>query len=340
VKYIDKNIAMCRYNTDKFLVTIILLTWNGEKYIPECAKSIAEQTHKNIEVIVVDNGSVDNSFQDLKCAHPEWIYIQHTGNIGFSAGMNSGLELARGKYVIPLNQDVYLDNSFIEKSVTIMETLANAGALGGVEYLWEGNKLTDKLKSPGPALFLRLRIKGMASIIETSIAKSFGVNGSFPFLRREALIELKKLDGHIYDTDYFSGWEDVDLYCRIQLRGWECYATQNIKAWHVGSSFDEERESFFAKSTFYQGWVMRNRWFVILKNLPIFVLIFLSPLLILIEIILPFYLLCRSPRTLRAWLNSWREILVSLSSICAKRRIIQNSRKISSFQIMRWFKGI
>lgn len=322
------------------LVSIIILVWNGEKYIRYCAKSIEEQTYNNIEVIVVDNASIDNSTEILKCMYPKWVFIQHRNNIGFAAGMNSGLELSKGKYVIPLNQDVFLNNFFVEKSVSIMETLTRTGALGAVEYLWEGNKFTDKLRSPGPALFLRLRIKGIASAIQSSISRSFGVNGSFPFLRREALVELKKLDGHIYDADFFSGWEDVDLYCRIQLRGWECYATQETKAWHVGSSFDEEKQSFFAKSTFYQGWVMRNRWFVILKNLPLFVFLFLSPLLLLLEFVLPFYLLCRSPRTLRVWLNSWKEIFVSFSSICAKRRIIQNSRKISYFQIMRWFKGI
>lgn len=327
-------------NADQPLVSIVLLNWNGENYIHACARSIAEQAYKNIEVIVVDNGSVDKSLQNLKCAYPEWAYIEHANNIGFAAGMNSGLVLAKGKYVIPLNQDVYLDNNFIEKSVNIMESLNRAGALGAEEYLWEGNKLTDKLRSPGPALFLRLRIKGIASKIETSIVKSFGVNGSFPFLRREALVELKKQDGHVYDPAFFSGWEDMDLWWRMQLRGWECYATQETKAWHVGSSFDDEKQSFLEKSTFYQVWIMRNRWFLIFKNIPLFILLFLSPLLLLLEFILPFYFLLRSPRSLRAWFISWREIFASLPSICAKRRVIQKHRKLRSLQIVRWFKAI
>lgn len=327
-------------NAEQALVSIVLLNWNGDNYIHACARSIAEQNYKNIQVIVVDNGSMDKSLQILKVSHPNWSYIQHKDNIGFAAGMNSGLEIARGDYVVPLNQDVYLDKNFIDKSVNIMESLNRAGALGAEEYLWERGKLTDEYRLPGPALFLRLRIKGVWLKIGAPIAKSFGVNGSFPFLRRNTLVELKKLDGHVYDPAFFSGWEDMDLYCRMQLRGWECYATQETKAWHVGSSFDDEKQSFLEKSTFYQGWIMRNRWFLILKNIPSLLLLFISPLLLLLEFILPFYFLFRSPRSLRAWLNSWREILMSLPSICAKRRIIQRHRKLSSFQIMRWFKAI
>jgi len=125
----------------------------------------------------------------------------------------------------------------------------------------------------------------------------------------------------------------------MQLRGWECYATTETRAWHSGSSFDEKR-SFIAKSTNYQSWIIRNRWFTILKNIPLPVLLFMSPLLLFFELILPFYFLCRSPRSLRAWFKSWRDIILSLPSICAKRRIIQQSRRVPVRHIVKWFKGI
>jgi len=322
------------------LVSIVLLVYNGEKYIQECAFAVKAQIYSHIEVVVVDNASTDRGMQILKSTYPNWIYIQHKDNLGFAAGMNSGLEIARGDYVVPLNQDVYLDCNFIDKCVNIMEALPGAGALGAEEYLWENGKRTDELRTLGSALFLRLRIKGVWLKIVAPVAASFGVNGSFPFLRREALFELKTRDGHVYDPAFFSGWEDMDLWWRMQLRGWECFATRETKAWHVGSSFDAEKQSFLQKSTFYQCWVMRNRWFLILKNIPLFLLLFLSPLLLLLEFILPFYFLLRSPRSLRAWLNSWREIIMSLPAIFEKRRIIQRDRKLSSLQIMRWFKAI
>ncbi len=324
----------------KPLVSIVLLLYNGENYIQGCAVSVKNQNYAEIEVIVVDNASNDRSMQILKSVHPNWIYIHHDDNIGFAAGMNSGIEIARGDYVVPLNQDVYLDEKFIEKSVNIMEALPRAGALGAEEYLWKDGKLTDEVRLSGPALLLQLRVKGIWLKINAPIASSFGVNGSFPFLRREMLVELKRLDGHIYDPAFFSGWEDMDLWWRMQLRGWKCFATQETKAWHAVSSFDGEKQSFLEKSTFYQGWIMRNRWFVILKNIPLPLLFLMSPFLFIIEIGFYFYILFRSPRSLRAWLKSWREILVSLPLICAKRRLIQKSSKLSMFQIMRWFRRI
>jgi hypothetical protein len=126
----------------------------------------------------------------------------------------------------------------------------------------------------------------------------------------------------------------------MQLRGWECYATKETKAWHVGSSFDDEKQSFVSKSALYQKWIMRNRWFVILKNIPLFVLLLLTPLLLLLEIILPLYFLYRTPRSFGPWFDSWKEIISSFHTIYGKRRIIQGSRILSSFQIMMWFKRI
>ena len=322
------------------LVSIVILLYNGKPYIRDCAHAVANQHYPELEVIVIDNGSTDGGFQILKESFPNWIYIRHSSNLGFAAGMNSGFDVARGDYVVPLNQDVYLDKNFVDKCLSIMETRLRAGAISANEYKWLNGQLTETLRTPGPAYFFRWCIKGVSVPINAPTVSSFGFVGSFPFLRREMLEELLQLDGHMYDPAFFSGWEDADVWWRMQLRGWECYATQETKAWHVGSSFDGERQSFLSKSSHYQGWVMRNRWFVILKNIPLFVLLYLSPLLLLLEFYLPFYLLLRSPRSLKAWLNSWREILVSFPSTCSKRRIIQNSRRVRVSHIIKWFKGI
>jgi GT2 family glycosyltransferase len=322
------------------LVSIVLLACNGERYIQECARSIAAQSYHNLEIIVIDNGSTDGSIQRLKRSFPGWSYIEHGKNLGFAAGMDSGLKMARGAYVVPLNQDVYLDKDFISKCVEIMKSLPQAGALGAMEYKWVEGKLTNELRALGPALFLRLRFQGLWLKIGNSLVETFGVNGSFPFLRRQALTEIEQIDGHIYDPAFFSGWEDLDLWWRMQLRGWQCYATPAAKAWHVGSSFAEEKQTFISKPPHYQSWVMRNRWFVILKNLPGPLLLMLSPVLLACEVGLPFYLLLRSPRTLGAWIGSWQEIARSFPNIRLKRGLIQRSRRIPLKPVIRWFKGI
>ncbi len=322
------------------LVSIILLVYNGERYVSECARSVANQRYRNLEVIVIDNGSRDGSVAALKASFPDWMYLEHEGNLGFAAGMNSGLEIARGAYVVPLNQDVYLEEDFIGKGVELMGILPRAGALGGLEYKWVGGKLTDELRSPGPALFLRFRIQGILLTTDTPVAPTFGVNGSFPFLRREALQELVQLDGHAYDPSFFSGWEDQDLWWRLQLRGWECYATQAYKAWHVGASFADENQTFLSKPIQYQRWVMRNRRLVIMKNLPLPLLAMLSPMLLGFEVSLPLYLLLRSRRSLGAWLSSWKDIIVSLPSIWSRRQVIQRTRRLPLGAVMGWFKGI
>jgi len=321
------------------LVSIVLLAYNGKRYLDDCALSIARQDYHNIEIVVVNNGSTDGSVQTLRDTYPQWNYVVHENNLGFSAGMNSGLASARGDYLVFLNQDVYLDESFVSCGVRILESLPDAGALGALEYKWADGERTEHLRSTGPALFLRLRIQGVWLMTDSPVSRCFGVNGSFPLLRREALAELERLDGHCFDPAFFSGWEDQDLWWRMQLRGWSCYATQKTKAWHVGSGSAGEKESFLSKSPRYQRSILRNRWFVILKNIPLPLLIFVSPLLLTLEIGLPFYLLLRSPGTLASWVGGWQDVARSLGSIRAKRAAIQDTRKLPLRVVVRWFKG-
>ena len=86
------------------LVSIILLNWNGDKYIYKCIEYLMDQTYNPLEIIIVDNGSTDGSIQKVMKQYPDFKYILNEKNLGFSAGMNQGIIASRGKYLIPLNQ--------------------------------------------------------------------------------------------------------------------------------------------------------------------------------------------------------------------------------------------
>lgn len=106
------------------LVSVIIPIYNVEKYLRECINSVINQTYKNIEIILVNDGSPDNS--DLICQEyvQKYDFIKYVSqkNQGVSAARNTGIKHAHGAYIYFLDSDDYIDNEFIETSVHIAET--------------------------------------------------------------------------------------------------------------------------------------------------------------------------------------------------------------------------
>lgn len=98
------------------LITIVVPIYNIEKYVEKCIESIIGQTYKNIEIILVDDGSKDNSGKicDEFATKDHRIKVIHKENGGLSDARNKGLEVARGKYIVFVDGDDYIEQDMIE----------------------------------------------------------------------------------------------------------------------------------------------------------------------------------------------------------------------------------
>ena len=109
---------MCNTNKEK-LVSVIIPVYNVEKYIKRCLESVINQTHKNLEIILVDDGSTDQSGKicDDFAVLDKRIKVIHTRNNGISAARNTALQVVNsgGGYILFLDSDDYLDLDVIEK---------------------------------------------------------------------------------------------------------------------------------------------------------------------------------------------------------------------------------
>lgn len=103
------------------MVSIIIPVYNVEKYINRCIDSVINQTYKNIEIILVDDGSTDNSGKicDSYEKKDERIKVIHKENGGLSSSRNVGIDLSRGDIITFLDSDDYLSSEYIEKSVEL-----------------------------------------------------------------------------------------------------------------------------------------------------------------------------------------------------------------------------
>ena len=98
-------------------ISIIVPIYNIEKYLPRCLDSILAQTYKNLEVILVDDGSVDNSgmIADKYARNDQRINVIHQVNKGVSAARNAGLDLATGDYIGFVDGDDYIEKDMYER---------------------------------------------------------------------------------------------------------------------------------------------------------------------------------------------------------------------------------
>ena len=321
------------------LVSVVLLNWNGDKYIFDCIKSVNRQDYRNIEMIIVDNNSCDGSIEKIQKKYPKYRYILNDKNFGFAKGMNCGLKYAKGKYVMPLNLDIYLETAYISKAVQIFEENPRIASVGGREFFWENKKLSNKLNEREGPSFLKKRIQ---YYIESHDKSQFclAVPGSCPCFRKEALEDVKQIVGYYYDEKYETGWEDKDLFLRLFLRGWKCFYRKDIKAWHVGSSSVAERKGFLDKSLKTKYTILRNRKYLINKNLPDEILNWLKPYIILADIITPLFFYKRMIEVLRAIIKANSEYRLNEMLILEDRKKILSNQIVSVNEVKLIFRGL
>ncbi|WP_298737846.1 glycosyltransferase [uncultured Psychrobacter sp.] len=126
-----------KQNSGLPLVSVIIPCYNSESYISECIDSILNQDYQNIEIIVVDDGSTDNSINILKKIKDIDIYSQE--NSGACVARNKGLKNSRGKYIKFLDSDDFLEPGVIKKQVDLAESLKNNVIVYGDYYISKEN---------------------------------------------------------------------------------------------------------------------------------------------------------------------------------------------------------
>ncbi|MGQ9818869.1 MAG: FkbM family methyltransferase [Candidatus Kapaibacteriales bacterium] len=107
------------------LVSVVIPCYNMGKFLPDALNSIIQQTFKDLEIIIVDDGSQDNSFEigkDFGSSFPSvQIIVVKTDNWGLATARNIGISISRGKYILPLDADDVIAPTFLEKTVEILE---------------------------------------------------------------------------------------------------------------------------------------------------------------------------------------------------------------------------
>lgn len=118
------------------LITIIIPVYNTSAYLPNCLESIVNQTHQNLEIIIIDDGSTDDSYKIAKkyAQKDSRVKLVYQKNSGQSAARNRGIKLATGKYINFIDSDDLIAKDFIEKLLKPFNDQKTILSVCGIHY--------------------------------------------------------------------------------------------------------------------------------------------------------------------------------------------------------------
>lgn len=207
------------------LVYVVVLNWNGWRDTIACIASLQKQDYQNLNLLVVDNGSTDESVAHIERVIPEVELIKTGANLGFGGGCNVGIRLAleRGAdYVWLINSDATVDPGALTALIRYAEKSPSYGAVGAVIYesdqperiqLWGGGTVS--------LWFGRSHHRSAAGPLDF-------ISGASLLLRRAALQDAGLFD----DSLFFMYWEDTDLSFRLRRAGWQLAVAEDARVWH------------------------------------------------------------------------------------------------------------
>jgi GT2 family glycosyltransferase len=217
-------------------VTVIILTWNRVDDVVTCLESFAEVTYPNMEVVVVDNASADDTVPTLRERFPWTTLIVNDDNLGYVGGNNVGIRYALEHgtdYVFILNSDTKMTATCIPELVRVMESDPRI-AIAGAKNLYMQNPAFTWGKygklNWGPML-CTTHGRFVRDYPEPSPQDVDWVIGNGCLMRREALETIG-----IFDEEFFQVNEDVDWCTRAHKAGYRCVYVDTAAIHHRGAS--------------------------------------------------------------------------------------------------------
>src|SRR5262245_7168573 len=243
------------------MIDIIIPNYNGASYLPTCLESLRRQTRRDFCVVVVDDGSIDDSRALLARSYPEAQVIRLPQNRGLAAAVNTAFHATGGDYVVLLNNDTEAHPRWLEQLVGALERFP--------QYAFAASKLLlfdrrDHLHSAGD--YYRFDgVPGNRGVWQrdsgqyNAIEEVFGPCAGAAAYRRTALEALAQ-DGQVLDEDLVMYCEDVDLNLRAQLRGFRTIYVPRAVVYHrLSATGGGVLASYYCGRNFILVWV---------KNMP------------------------------------------------------------------------
>ena len=318
-------------------VSFVIPHWNKLEFLDRFLPPLLEQSYRDFEVIVIENGSTDGSVEHLRSRYPQVRLLEQSTNLGFAPATNLGIEASRAEFVAFFSNDVYADRDWLERMMEVMEREPDAAILAS-RLLWADDP--ERLYAAGDTYTVGgypLNVGQGTLATDPAFAMNreiFCACTAAALFRRSALDEVKE-DWGYFDERYFAHGEDTDLGFRIRLRGWKAMYVADAVARHEGSASSDPGTAVFIRRTHrngvmtlvknYPGWLLLRHWYRVL--------------------FVGFFSIFMTPHRRAAVLGRW-DALRMLPALLRDRRRIQSTRTVDlgrlehlmrEHRLTRWF---
>lgn len=232
-------------------VSIIIPTYNQRKDVLDCISSIYKQSYKNIEIIVIDNASADNTADAIEKKFPKVILLRNKSNEGVTGAANKGVKKATGDYVCFVDHDMILEGNYIKELVDVLESDKKIGEVVG-KILYDEDH--GQIWAAGTAINLytgQIFFRGGKDRGQYDKAEEIQVTPA-NFMLRKSFIDRFGA----YDPIYIIGYEDTDLSFRVRKEGFKVLYVPDAVACHRIPLKDEDAGRRLLSRSY---WIGRNR---------------------------------------------------------------------------------
>jgi len=246
-------------------VSIVIINWNGYEDTYECIESLMKITYKNLEIVVVDNGSDTDDVLDLENKFEKVKVLRNKENLGFSGGNNIGINYSlkqNSDFILLLNNDTTVNDNFLEPLVEKSLVTKDIGIIAPqINYysnpkrIWSAGGKISKIRGSGFAFSNKLEIEHSNLLKEVTF-----VSGCCMLIKKEAFEKVG-----LFDEKYFLYTEDTDFCYRVNKTGLKIYITAESKIYH---KVNKSTETTFSTLPLYYN--TRNRLYFSKKNFKYF----------------------------------------------------------------------
>ncbi|MGH9552268.1 MAG: glycosyltransferase family 2 protein [Terriglobales bacterium] len=305
---------------EQALVSVVIPNWNGKRFLAGCLDSLARQTYRHHEVVIVDNGSRDGSVEFLRDNYPSVRLVLFEQNTGFSYAVNKGITESRGQFVALLNNDTIVDEGWMAELVNALHTHPEIGSAGCKMLAYDDRTVLD---GAGDG-YRRGGLPGRIGHRERDTGRFdveryiLGACGGAALYRKSVFAEVG-----LFDEDYFAYLEDVDFGLRAQSAGFKCLYVPSAIVYHLGCG---------TTGSGYSSLVVRlsaqNNWNTIVKNIHSSLFWKFLPEILYWQFYYLAVVVARGGQ-LWPWLQGTYGAVRLLPGMLRKRRQIESMRKVS-----------
>ena len=318
-------------------VSVTIVTYNSRQYLKACLEAIFEQNYQPLEIVVVDNGSMDGTRGFLSRFEDRMRVEYNDNNVGFAAAQNQAMAQCTGDWILVLNPDVVLMPGVIERLVEAGRVDEKVGTVCG-RLLAIGQDLQppeNPLIDTAGIYFteaMRHFDRGWHEPDDGRFRKMeyvFGASAAAALYRREMIADISE-DGNFFDPDFFAYREDADVAWRAQLLGWRCLYTPAAVGHHVRSVGPGNRRDVPAIINMHS---VKNRFLMRIKNMTGGVFRRFWRQMIARDLLVVGGSLVLEQRSLPAF---WR-VAACLPRALRSRRWIMSRRRATDENLAQWF---